>query len=291
MSTTSLYLQMVLQALDENPDTWGTVLNVSAVQLLEDGIAGTGNADVTSGDVTLTDTVGGPSNLGPSPTPSSRFMIIDITGTPGIARNVIVPNRSKIYVVANNTTGGFTMTVKTLAGTGIVIPDGVALWVYCDGTDVLAMDVENSSTSTLAATATNALSLGGVAAANYARLAVANTWTRGQVTQRILIADDLAGALTADIALSNTFFHEMTGGENLAAPLNPTNGAQFSLVVEQGTGAPHTLTFQAGTFIWASGVAPTLSAAVGNVDYLAFEYVTNAAIGSRWIGSMIKDVS
>ena len=70
----------------------------------------------------------------------------------------------------------------------------------------------------------------------------------------------------------------------------------FSLVVEQGVGAPWGLTFQANTFIWDGG-APTLSLVVDQVDYLAFEYVTglsgfpSGVPGARWIGSIIKNPS
>lgn len=49
---------------------------------------------------------------------------------------VIVPAASKYWVVANRTTGNFSVTVKTAAGTGVVIPQGLAVVVYCDGTNV-----------------------------------------------------------------------------------------------------------------------------------------------------------
>lgn len=49
---------------------------------------------------------------------------------------VIVPSTSKYWVVANRTTGNFSLTVKTAAGTGVVIPQGLAVVVYCDGTNV-----------------------------------------------------------------------------------------------------------------------------------------------------------
>ena len=291
MSFTSDLLAMTLQDLNDNPDTWGDVLNNSVLELLEDSFDTT-TIDVTSADGTLDATVGG------DVASHYRYGIINITGTAlAVPRNVNVPVDSfanfpqKMWLVVNNTTGGQVITFKTTTGAGVAIPAATAQFCYCDGTDILGT---NAETATLAATATSAVdadALGGIAAANYVQNASANTWTAGQVTQRLTMADDLAGTITADIALSNTFFHEMTGGENLAAPLNPTNGAQFSLVVEQGTGAPHTLTFQASTFVWESGVAPTLSTGVGDVDYLAFEYVTNTAFGNRWIGSILKGVS
>lgn len=49
---------------------------------------------------------------------------------------VIVPNVSKYWVVANRTTGNFSLTVKTAAGSGVVIPSSLAVVVYCDTTNV-----------------------------------------------------------------------------------------------------------------------------------------------------------
>jgi len=289
MSTNSLYLKNLLQILNENPDTWGTVLNVSGLQTLEDAIAGTGTVDVTSADAALDDTAGGPSELGPGSNPSQRFMIIDITGAPGTAKNVTVAPRSKVYLVANNTTGAQTITFKTTAGTGIAIPAGEAQWLWCDGTNILAASAAVATLATTATLAADSTLLAGTAATAFAQKAVANTFTAGQVTQRTVLVDAV-GDLVPNLAVSNAFFHEMVQGENLAVPINATNGAQFSLVVEQGVGAPWSLTFQANTFLWDGG-APTLSTVAGDVDYFAFEYVTNVATTAKWIGSVIKGVA
>lgn len=292
MSTTSPLIKMTLQALNENVDTWGNVLNVSALELLEDAIAGTANVSVTTGDQTLDDTAGGPSAEGPSPVPSARFMILNITGTPGANRNVIVPTRSKVYLAVNNTTGGFDITVKTVAGTGPTIAAGEGQWVFCDGTDVLAASAATATLASTATTASDADALVGVAGANYARKETAQTFTKGQVVQRTALTLS-GGNLNINCANSNAFYHLTTGALNLTAPTNATTGQQFSLIIEQGAGAPHAISFQANTFMFAGGVAPTLSTTFGAIDYLAFEYVTglSALGGSRWIGSIIKDVS
>lgn len=53
------------------------------------------------------------------------------------ARTIIVPAAVQQYWVTNNTTGSFTLTVKTSAGTGIVVPQGLSLLLRCDGTNVV----------------------------------------------------------------------------------------------------------------------------------------------------------
>ena len=276
---------MTLQALDENPDTWGTVLNASALQLLEDSIAGTAVVDITvAQDYTLDDTAGGP-----TATTGARYMILDLNGSPGGTRNIIVPTRSKVYLVANTSDGD--VVVKTVAGTGPTVIAGEGQWVFCDGTNVQAASAATAVTAASATTALDSAALIGVAGADFAQKALAQTFTAGQVSERTVVTID-TGNVNLDCADSNAFYHLTTAAFNLTAPANATNGQQFSLFVEQGTGAPHAITFASNTYM-AAGGAPVLSTAFGNIDYLGFEYVTglNDIGGARWIVSIIKNVS
>jgi hypothetical protein len=52
-------------------------------------------------------------------------------------RSIIVPASVQQYWVDNETTGAFTLTVKTLSGTGVVVPQGQRTILYCNGTDVI----------------------------------------------------------------------------------------------------------------------------------------------------------
>ena len=60
-----------------------------------------------------------------------------LTGALTNDRNVIVPNTLTSYWVDNATSGAFTLTVKTAAGTGVSILPGNRKIVYCDGTNVV----------------------------------------------------------------------------------------------------------------------------------------------------------
>ena len=55
-------------------------------------------------------------------------------------RNIIVPATVQQYWVNNETTGAYTFTVKTSAGTGINFTSGQRAIVYCDGTNVVDAD-------------------------------------------------------------------------------------------------------------------------------------------------------
>lgn len=52
-------------------------------------------------------------------------------------RNIIVPNTVQQYWITNATTGAYTLTVKTAAGTGVVVTQNEAQILYCDGTAVV----------------------------------------------------------------------------------------------------------------------------------------------------------
>lgn len=77
-------------------------------------------------------------------------------------RNVIVPNTVQQYWVNNQTSGAFSVTVKTALGTGIVVPQGYSMLMYVDGTNVVS--AEGLSTSGLMPTV-----LGGTGLDTYAQ--------------------------------------------------------------------------------------------------------------------------
>ena len=86
-------------------------------------------------------------------------------------RSVIVPGTVQQYWVANNTTGPYTLTIRTSGGTGVTVNQGARTICYCDGNDVLTADtggvsvpIAISEGGTGATTAGNALiNLGGTA--------------------------------------------------------------------------------------------------------------------------------
>ena len=61
----------------------------------------------------------------------------DLIGALTGNRNVIVPATVQQYWITNNTTGAYTVTIKTASGTGVVVPQGGAAILYCNGTNVV----------------------------------------------------------------------------------------------------------------------------------------------------------
>lgn len=66
-----------------------------------------------------------------------RYMVYEFTGTPGANRDVEVLTGKKLYLCENAVTDGSVLTVKTNAGTGIALAQGVKKILYCDGTNVI----------------------------------------------------------------------------------------------------------------------------------------------------------
>lgn len=83
----------------------------------------------TNADVTLTQT-------------QYNTRIIEATGTLTANVNAIVPDGAREWVVANKTTGAFTFTIKTAAGTGVTIASGKRAIVYSDGTNVVRVTAD-----------------------------------------------------------------------------------------------------------------------------------------------------
>ena len=139
-STYTTDLRLELQANGENGDTWGTKVN-TVFQLIEDAVAGLLGVSTTGGDTTLTAVNGS--------TDQSRYAILKVTGVLVSNSNIIVPDVSKEYLVWNATSGAYTVTIKTSAGTGVVVTQGAVLHVFCDGAEVYPSAVSLTSAQTL----------------------------------------------------------------------------------------------------------------------------------------------
>jgi hypothetical protein len=129
MAAYTTSLRLVQPSTGEYSGTWGTQVNTGLTALVDTSIAGTATITMTAADYTLSTANGA--------TDEARAMVLNLTGTPGAARNVICPAVSKVYIVYNNTTGGFAQTLKTSAGSGISVPNGATAFLRCNGTDVV----------------------------------------------------------------------------------------------------------------------------------------------------------
>lgn len=86
----------------------------------------------------------------------------------------------------------------------------------------------------------------------------------------VTLAD--AATITLDASLGNTFYLPLVGDRTLANPINPTNGQRITLIVRQGNGGGHALTFQWQYWFTTQNPMPTMSTNLNTADYFDFVY-------------------
>jgi len=128
MASTYSNLKIQLMATGENSGTWGNVTNINMGTAIEQALVETATITFASANVTLTLS---DSNAAQD----ARAFRLNLTGTTGGARDLIVPAIQKPYIVNNGTVD--TITVKVSGQTGVAVPAGSSYLLYNNGTDVV----------------------------------------------------------------------------------------------------------------------------------------------------------
>ena len=140
VSSYSTDLKLEIMVTGENAGTWGDITNTNLV-ILQQAIAGYGTValNATTG-ATLTFTNGALSD--------GKNAVLELTGTITGNVDVTIPSDAtgpdeKVYVIKNNTTGAFTVTVKVSGQTGVTFSatDKGTKLLYLNGTDVVDSNI------------------------------------------------------------------------------------------------------------------------------------------------------
>ena len=130
-STYSSDLKLELMTTGEKSGTWGTVTNTN-LQQLEQAASGYLSLAVGSADVALALSNGAVSN--------GKNLYYKLTGTLTANRTVTMPDSSeRVFIVEDATarsSSNYTLTVKTVSGTGLALPIGSTTVLYSDGTNI-----------------------------------------------------------------------------------------------------------------------------------------------------------
>ena len=86
----------------------------------------------------LTKSVAGGSNVTLTAAENS-YPAIDCTGALTANIALIVTTTPKFFLIRNSTSGAYTLTVKTSAGTGVIVSQGTRALLFCDGTNVVSV--------------------------------------------------------------------------------------------------------------------------------------------------------
>ena len=130
-STYSTNLKLNLMGTGDQSGTWGSTTNTNLGTLIEEAIVGYVTQAVTDSAVPTTLTI--PNGA----TSNGRNYVLELTGVLTANRTVEVPAVDKPYIFYNNTTGGYTVTVKVSGQTGVIIKAGKKAIVYTNSTDVI----------------------------------------------------------------------------------------------------------------------------------------------------------
>jgi len=134
-STYSTSLKLELIGDGEQSGIWGQTTNNNLGTLLEQAITGVVDITMVNANYTLT-SFNGVSD-------EARNAVLVVGGTNAALRDIIAPLVEKLYVVRNNTVGGFGIRIIGATGTGVTVPSGATVWVYCDGTNFNAINTES----------------------------------------------------------------------------------------------------------------------------------------------------
>jgi len=199
--STSLKIQEIGNG--EQAGVWGNTTNTNW-QLIEQAVAGVQTIIMANANYTLTNLNG--------VLDEARNMVLVIQGTNSAIYQVIAPlNQPKMYVVSNQTTGGYAITIGASSGSVVSIPNGTTAQVYTDGTNFFSAQtgsagdfkVNGNFTVTGNQTDTGNLTVGGTFTANntatFAVSPTAPTPTAGDNTTKLATTAFVQSALTAGV--------------------------------------------------------------------------------------------
>ena len=236
-------LKLALPVQGELSGTWGDVVNDNITQMVEQAVAGKAVINTWTGNSHTLTTADGT-------TSESRCAILELTDSGTAltgAGTVVCPTNTKLYIVDNNTAQ--IVTVKTSGGTGVAVPVGKTMLVYCDGTNVVegVTHANSLSLGTSTVTADKILDEDNMASDSATAIATQQSikaYVDSQVGSFDTLAEvlaqgnttggtDLAVSTGDDITFADNSKAIFGAGSDLQIYHHPTDG---SFIVDNGTG-------------------------------------------------------
>ena len=292
MASTYSDLKIELIGTGEQSGIWGTTTNVNLGIALEEAIVGRANANFTT-DADLTITL-----INTNTTQVARHYILNVTssGLLSTTRNLIVPTIDKPYIIENNTTGSQSIIVKTVAGSGITVPNGKRMMVYANSTNVvdafnnlpagitignvLAVTTTSSDTLTNKTISADTNTLSGIAASSFV-LSNSSGNIDGSVAQKAIPTGDVVGTTdTQTLTNKSLTSPTLTGTPTAPTAALGTNTTQIATTafVQNVAGNLGTMSTQNANNVAITGGTITGTTVNGNV-------VGTNALGARTVST------
>jgi len=230
-SSTSTDLKLELITTGEKAGTWGTITNTN-LQILEQAASGYFTQSIAAADLALALSTFAVSN--------GKNLYYKFTGTLTGNRTVTMPDGAeRVFIVEDATarsSSNYTLTVKTVSGTGVTIPVGAKIVLYSDGTNISSGPITKGYYTIP----------GAYTAVNGDQLLINTTGTGGGLNAPVTITLPASPAIGNEVTFidsGNGFgSNNLTIGRNsqpiLGAASNltvSTNGAAFTLVYVNST--------------------------------------------------------
>jgi len=193
-STYSTSLKLELIGNGDQSGTWGTTTNNNFGTLVEQAITGVQGITMTNADYVLTNYNG--------TSDEARNAVLVASGTNSAIRQIIAPLVNKLYVVTNNTTGGYAITIGGTSGSTVTIPNGVTAQAYCDGTNFYSAQTGSAGNFTVngTLTATGLTDTGNMSVGGTLGVTGATSLTSGSISGVMTAPTAAAGTNTTQLA-------------------------------------------------------------------------------------------
>jgi microcystin-dependent protein len=231
-STFSPSLRIELIGNGDQSGTWGTTTNNNLGTIIEQAVTGVQSIAMINANYTLSNFNG--------VSDEARNAVLVVTGSNSAVRQIICPLVNKTYIVSNNTTGGFAITIGGSTGSTVSIPNGVTAQVYCDGINFFS-----SQTGSAGNFAVN----GNLSVAGTTALTGATTLSAALTYGGVTLSNAVTG--TGNMALSaSPAFTGIPTAPTAAAGTNTTQIATTAFVLSNGVPT-------GGLIMWSTASAPS----------------------------------
>jgi len=273
-SSYSTDLKLELMVTGENAGTWGDITNTN-LNLLQQAIGGYQEVSIAGGAQTTTLVM---SNAALS---NARNAVIKLIGAITGNQVVTVPDGiEKTYIIANGTTGAFTVQFKTASGTGITFgaTDKSTKEFFADGTNIV-------DTGTVSETGVQTLTNKTLTTPVIAQINDAN----GNEELKFTTTASAVNEITITNAATGTRPDlSVTGGDTNIGLSITTKGTGLVLFNDGAYNAEATLT-DGATISWDVGSSPVAKVTLGGNRTLSAP--TNGATGQFISIAVIQDAT
>jgi len=255
MAKTSL-IGLTLPSTGTLSGQWGDTVNNAISQIVDVAVAGT-QTITTDADIDLAVTEGTYASTGLTAN-SSQYAVLLCTGARTALRYINTPKQSKTYVVINDTTGGYAVTVRggpATPTTGITVAAGTRAIIAWNGSDFVNVGGGSAAGSNTQVQFNSSGAFGASSALTWDGTILSATRFAGALNGTVGATTPAAGAFTtlsATTALPNT--SGGTGQNSAFTQYGVTYAATTTTLATTAAGT-------AGYVLTAnSGAAPTFQA-------------------------------